>query len=607
MLDQALPQESPSEAAEATDVANALRELSASGRQFVQAAALVGDVFTLHEIARVQSVTTLSMLPALEETISAGLVRFAGDRLAFCSPGARRALHAGIPAPVRRTLLHALPGHRPAGQSSPGEPGSPDALVSVLFLSQDCPDRPLAPNTTSALGRALTETLAAADDIGTAATEAALIVSLFGQDEAGLRDRARAIVMTERPGAASVVAAVALSNLEWAAGQVDTALQWGREARHRGQDALPAAWRPYPALALAVKLIQLGHLTEGEAELAHSRDISERLRLRRARAETSIAHGRLLLGTGRAEAAEAELCAGVGLAQRIQAHLPAAQGLSLLSLLSLAGGNRGEAADQVWRARMELADQPGASPSLGHTWADFLVTTADMEARGRADLLVNRFPELLTKPSLFLRDPAAAAQLVRLALAADEHSLAAAVTRRVERLAEQDPGQPALAAAAGHAWGLLHRDRDALEYAAVEHRAPWAAAAASEDLGMLLLERDGAGSGTARRHLRAAADRYRATGWLAAAARLEPLVRQGRKSSPPHAGTAPARERVPAPAGPALTAAEQRIARLVAEGLTNKQVATRVSRSPHTVNYHLRQIFQKLGVASRVELARLVN
>ena len=54
-----------------------------------------------------------------------------------------------------------------------------------------------------------------------------------------------------------------------------------------------------------------------------------------------------------------------------------------------------------------------------------------------------------------------------------------------------------------------------------------------------------------------------------------------------------------------LTDAERHVMRLVAEGLTNGQVARRLSRSPHTVNYHLRGIFRKLGISSRVELARV--
>jgi DNA-binding CsgD family transcriptional regulator len=55
-----------------------------------------------------------------------------------------------------------------------------------------------------------------------------------------------------------------------------------------------------------------------------------------------------------------------------------------------------------------------------------------------------------------------------------------------------------------------------------------------------------------------------------------------------------------------LTPTEREVARLVAEGRTNSQVATRMFVSPHTVNTHLRNAFGKLGVRSRVELARLV-
>ncbi|MEH1097936.1 helix-turn-helix transcriptional regulator [Micromonospora sp. CPCC 205561] len=51
---------------------------------------------------------------------------------------------------------------------------------------------------------------------------------------------------------------------------------------------------------------------------------------------------------------------------------------------------------------------------------------------------------------------------------------------------------------------------------------------------------------------------------------------------------------------------ERAIARLVAEGMTNRQIATRVRLSPHTVNYHLRGLFRRLGISSRAELVRHV-
>ena len=57
----------------------------------------------------------------------------------------------------------------------------------------------------------------------------------------------------------------------------------------------------------------------------------------------------------------------------------------------------------------------------------------------------------------------------------------------------------------------------------------------------------------------------------------------------------------------AMTTSELSVALLVAEGLTNREVAERLFVSPHTVNSHLRNIFQKLGINSRVELARLAG
>jgi DNA-binding CsgD family transcriptional regulator len=54
-----------------------------------------------------------------------------------------------------------------------------------------------------------------------------------------------------------------------------------------------------------------------------------------------------------------------------------------------------------------------------------------------------------------------------------------------------------------------------------------------------------------------------------------------------------------------LTPQELQIARFVAEGLSNKEVAAQLFLSPRTIDYHLRNIFAKLGIKSRTQLARL--
>ena len=46
---------------------------------------------------------------------------------------------------------------------------------------------------------------------------------------------------------------------------------------------------------------------------------------------------------------------------------------------------------------------------------------------------------------------------------------------------------------------------------------------------------------------------------------------------------------------------------LVSQGATNREVAERLYLSPYTVNSHLRHVFTKLGIKSRVELARLAT
>jgi DNA-binding CsgD family transcriptional regulator len=89
-------------------------------------------------------------------------------------------------------------------------------------------------------------------------------------------------------------------------------------------------------------------------------------------------------------------------------------------------------------------------------------------------------------------------------------------------------------------------------------------------------------------------------------------LRQGTTESPATPDLRPAEPASPAPSNPALTwtsltDSERRVAVLVVQGLTNREVAAKLTVSPHTVDYYLRRIYQKLGLRSRVQLTRLAT
>jgi DNA-binding CsgD family transcriptional regulator len=99
----------------------------------------------------------------------------------------------------------------------------------------------------------------------------------------------------------------------------------------------------------------------------------------------------------------------------------------------------------------------------------------------------------------------------------------------------------------------------------------------------------------ARRHLRRAADLFRQVGAPPWEERAEAELRATGET---------VRRRDPSTLDQ-LTPQELQIAGLVADGLTNRQIAAQLYLSPRTIDYHLRKIFSKLGVTSRTELARM--
>jgi ATP/maltotriose-dependent transcriptional regulator MalT len=96
----------------------------------------------------------------------------------------------------------------------------------------------------------------------------------------------------------------------------------------------------------------------------------------------------------------------------------------------------------------------------------------------------------------------------------------------------------------------------------------------------------------ARLHADAAASQYRILGWPEHERRVEAL------------GTFPRTGAEPVP--PVLSMREREIAELVAQGLANKHLATRLSVSQRTIEKHLTSIFDKLGVRNRSELTAFV-
>ena len=56
-----------------------------------------------------------------------------------------------------------------------------------------------------------------------------------------------------------------------------------------------------------------------------------------------------------------------------------------------------------------------------------------------------------------------------------------------------------------------------------------------------------------------------------------------------------------------LTARERQIVRVIAEGLTNKEIAQRLRLAEGTVKVHLHRIYRKLGIGNRTTLAILAH
>ncbi|WP_328967833.1 helix-turn-helix transcriptional regulator [Streptomyces sp. NBC_00239] len=244
------------------------------------------------------------------------------------------------------------------------------------------------------------------------------------------------------------------------------------------------------------------------------------------------------------------------------------------------------------------------APVVRHFGSWMLALMADFE--GRPDRAMAELDEVMTSPAADrpayggLVDPADAPVLVRLALRAGAHERAAQAVALAERLAVLNPDLAFLTATAAHARGLLDNDLAPLVRAVRLYEdcpRPMARASALEDAGRKLAATR---TSEAVPYFETALALYVRAGAERDVARVRRRLRAaGVRRRPSTAGLCGA--------WPELTAAEIRVVRLVARGLTNHQVAEHLSLSPHTVGSHLRRTFTKLDITSRVELTRLAK
>ena len=195
-----------------------------------------------------------------------------------------------------------------------------------------------------------------------------------------------------------------------------------------------------------------------------------------------------------------------------------------------------------------------------------------------------------------------APRLVRLAIVLDDRTVATGVTELAEAAAALAAEVPSVQSAALRCRGLLENDAERLVDAvglALRSGRVLDHAGACEDAAGVLAE---IGNRSEAKDLLAEAmARYEAVearAWEArTSAALRRLgVRQGARGP----------RRRPASGWASLTTTERDVSQLVAEGLTNREVAKRLHVSPHTVNTHLRHVFEKLSVSNRAELAATV-
>ena len=384
----------------------------------------------------------------------------------------------------------------------------------------------------------------------------------------------------------------------WDDGRLDQGLHLAREAVRRASTVSPDARHFQPLLAFAARLIDMRQFSEAEAVIQAAAESFRVFRPNVSETIPAILRARVDLAMGRMDDAWAHAQAALDIADTfgIRAHSSLAH--SVLSVIALRQGDLNTAGLYV-RNRPDVAHYTDGYARTETLLAQAQFVEAAIGPESAMKSLSGIYAALPAHRHVLIGEPTASAWLARTALAAGCHELATGVTRVADELARDNPAFDVIAVAAAHCGGIVGQDPARLAHAAAAHPDPWARASASEDLGTVLAAMTNHDDAVV--HLDDALGGYGDIGAARDLARVRRRLRRlgVRRRHWVSAGR-------PAAGWASLTDTERTTSILVAQGLSNQQTADRMYVSTHTVAFHLRQIFRKLDISSRVDLVRLM-
>jgi len=417
-----------------------------------------------------------------------------------------------------------------------------------------------------------------------------------GQDSAAANEAAAAAASTGDLES-SILSGIALACLDCANGYAGRALHRVEEL----QALIPAGdmtAHHLAAIHLANLLAVVGRVEDAAALVAGRTEKSQKERDGMALHIWGLTAGVVHLAAGRLSAARAAL-EWLPTPDRTGSTFVDARRMVILAEVAARTDDRTLFLDTVTEARDAYSNgsppvRRGVAGVLGlAAWQRDDVHEAVRWLGGDISLLVTPLvPTVLDQLTL----------TARVASAAGDAGLRARLLDTVNVLERERPGVRLFSTVAQHTRGILERDADAL--AAVgsalhSSSRPLLYASAAEDAGREL----GRAQRTAEAldQLNAAFDTYIECEAIADARRVGRTLRrlgvERRIVTHPRAKTG----------WDSLTDSELTVVNLIAQGATNRDVATQLHLSPHTVKNHVHNAFAKLGINSRAQLPQLIR